>query len=109
MGAVWDRRPLHAKGLGETIPELLLPEKPTLHAVEAARVMLAGGPRGHGDSNCLASQMLIVSMDPVADDAACAKILESKGIRAPKYIEIGERLGLGVADLSRLNVQRLGA
>jgi uncharacterized protein (DUF362 family) len=107
MGAIWDRRPLHAKGLDETIPELLLSKKPTLHVVEAARVMLTGGPRGHGDSKYLASQMLIVSRDPVATDVACAKILETNGIRAPKYIEIGERLGLGVAELSKLKVQRL--
>ncbi|MDR2422448.1 MAG: DUF362 domain-containing protein, partial [Deltaproteobacteria bacterium] len=105
----WDRRPLHRQGLDETIPELLLYKKPTLNVVDAARVMLNGGPRGHGDSRYLASQMLLVSQDPVAVDSACAKILETNGIKTPYYVERGAEIGLGVADLSRLNVQRLVA
>jgi uncharacterized protein (DUF362 family) len=109
MGAVWDRSPLHRNGLDETIPELLLYKKPVLHVVDAARVMLTGGPRGRGDSRYLASQMLIASPDPVAVDSACAKILEAGGIKAPEYVEMGAKMGLGVADLTKLNVQRLTA
>jgi uncharacterized protein (DUF362 family) len=107
MGAIWDRRPLHREGLDETIPDLLLYKKPNLHVVDAARVMLNGGPRGRGDTRYLSSQMLLVSEDPVAVDAACAKILEASGLKAPDYIRQGESLGLGVADLTKLNVQRL--
>jgi hypothetical protein len=71
--------------------------------------MLNGGPRGRGDTRYLSSQMLIVSEDPVAADAACAKIMEAAGLNAPDYIRQGESLGLGVADLTKLNVQRLTA
>jgi uncharacterized protein (DUF362 family) len=107
MGAVWNRSPLHRRGLDETIPELLMYKKPVLHIIDALRVMLSGGPRGHGNSRYLAGQMLIVSADPVACDAAASKMLESSGIRTPAYIEAGARLGLGTADLARLNIQRL--
>jgi uncharacterized protein (DUF362 family) len=107
MGAIWDRRPLHRQGLDETIPEMFLYKKPTLHVVDAARVMLNGGPRGYGDSRYLASQMLVVSPDPVAADAACAKIVEAAGLRVPDYIARAAKIGLGEADLTKLNVQRL--
>ncbi|MDR1578224.1 MAG: DUF362 domain-containing protein [Deltaproteobacteria bacterium] len=109
MGAIYDRHPLHRLGLDETIPELTLHKKPNLHIVDAARVMLSGGPRGRGDSRYLASQMLIVSPDPVATDAACAKILEANGIIVPRYIELAAQMGIGVADLNQLSVQRLSA
>ncbi|MDR1084102.1 MAG: DUF362 domain-containing protein [Deltaproteobacteria bacterium] len=109
MGAIYDRRPLHRNGLDETIPELMLYKKPNLNVVEAVRVMISGGPRGHGDSRYLSSQMMIVSPDPVAADMASAKLLEAAGIKIPEYIEQGAKIGLGVADLEKLNIQRLTA
>jgi uncharacterized protein (DUF362 family) len=109
MGAIYNRRPLHRFGLDETIPELCLYKKPTLNIVDAARVMLSGGPRGHSDSRYLASQMLIVSADPVATDAACARLLEAKGISPPEYIHNAAKLGLGIADLNQVKIQRLSA
>ncbi|MDR1085119.1 MAG: DUF362 domain-containing protein [Deltaproteobacteria bacterium] len=109
MGAVWDRRPLHRNGLDETIPELLLYKKPTLNIIDASRIMVSGGPRGHGDSQYLASQMMIVSQDPVAADSAAARLLETAGLKAPKYIEEAARIGMGAADLNSLNIQRLTA
>jgi uncharacterized protein (DUF362 family) len=107
MGVIWSRGPFHRSGLDGTIPELLLYKKPSLHVVEAVRVMLNGGPRGYGDSRYLASQMLLASTDPVAIDAASAAIVASSGITVPNYIRVASELGLGVADLTTLNIQRL--
>jgi uncharacterized protein (DUF362 family) len=109
MGAIWDRGSLHRWGLDQTIPELMLHKKPTLNVVEAMRVMLTGGPRGRGDSQYLAGQMLLVSPDPVAADAAAAAILAGAGIPEPAYIKVAAGKGLGAADLSLLNIQRLSA
>jgi uncharacterized protein (DUF362 family) len=109
MGAVWDRGALHRQGLDQTIPEMLLYKKPVLHIVEAMRVMLSGGPRGHGDSRYLAAGLLIVSPDPVAADAASARIMAESGISAPAYIGQAAALGLGVDNLESLNIQRLTA
>ncbi|MDR1308371.1 MAG: DUF362 domain-containing protein, partial [Deltaproteobacteria bacterium] len=107
MGAIWDRSNLHWNGLDQCIPELSLYRKPTLNIVEARRVMLTGGPRGHGDSQYLAANMLLASTDPVAVDSASAKILADSGISEPGYIARAAEIGLGQSDLSRLSVQRL--
>jgi uncharacterized protein (DUF362 family) len=107
MGAIWSRGPLHRKGLDETIPELLLYKKPTLNVVDAYRVMLSGGPRGRGDSKYLLSKMLVASADAVAADSACAAIIGGSGVPTPEYIANAAARGIGVADLSTLNIQRL--
>jgi uncharacterized protein (DUF362 family) len=109
MGAIWSRGPLHRKGLDETIPELLLYKKPTLNVVDAYRVMLTGGPRGRGDSKYLLSKMLLASPDAVAVDSASSAIMNGSGVATPDYIANGAAMGLGVADLSTLNIQRLNA
>ncbi|MDR2338758.1 MAG: DUF362 domain-containing protein [Deltaproteobacteria bacterium] len=109
MGAIWSRGPLHRKGLDETIPELLLYKKPTLNVVDAYRVMLSGGPRGRGDSKYLLSKMLVASPDAVACDSACAAIMAGSGVSTPDYIANAAARGIGVADLSTLNIQRLTA
>jgi uncharacterized protein (DUF362 family) len=109
MGAVWDRYALHRGGLDETIPEAHLYKSPTFNIVEARRVMHSGGPRGHGDSRYLAAGMLLASTDPVAVDSAAARIMNEAGVGTPAYIARAEAAGLGVADLSRLTVQRLSA
>ncbi|MDR2386648.1 MAG: DUF362 domain-containing protein [Deltaproteobacteria bacterium] len=107
MGAIWDRSDLHWGGLDQCIPELMLYKKPNLNIVEAQRVMLNGGPRGYGDSQYLAANMLLASADPVAVDAASYRLLAESGIREPGYIAQAASLGLGQSDLSLIKVQRL--
>ncbi|MDR1313913.1 MAG: DUF362 domain-containing protein [Deltaproteobacteria bacterium] len=109
MGAIWARGPLHRNGIDECLPDLLLYKKPVLNVVEAARVMISGGPRGRGDSRYLSSQMLLASEDAVAVDSACASIFSSAGLPVPTYISLAEKRGIGKADLNALNVQRLTA
>ncbi|MDR1080526.1 MAG: DUF362 domain-containing protein [Deltaproteobacteria bacterium] len=109
MGAIWSRGPLHRSGIDESLPDLLLHKKPVLNVVEAMRVMISGGPRGRGDSRYLSSQMLLASEDPVAVDSACASIFSSAGLPVPTYITLAAERGIGKADLSALNVQRLTA
>ncbi|MDR2368162.1 MAG: DUF362 domain-containing protein [Deltaproteobacteria bacterium] len=107
MGAIWDRSDLHWGGLDRCIPELMLYKKPTLNIVEAQRVLLTNGPRGHADSKYLAANMLLASTDPVAIDSAAYRIMAESGITEPGYIAHAASIGLGQNDLSRLNVQRL--
>jgi uncharacterized protein (DUF362 family) len=109
MGTIWDRGDLHWGGLDRCIPELSLYKKPTLHIVEAQRVMLTGGPSGRVNSKYLAAHMLLASPDPVAIDAASARIVADAGISEPGYISQAASLGLGQNDLGLLNVQRLTA
>ncbi|MDR1546026.1 MAG: DUF362 domain-containing protein [Deltaproteobacteria bacterium] len=107
MGAIWDRSELHSKGLDQTIPDLFLHKKPALNVLDAFRVMVSGGPRGYGSSAYVAPQMLLISSDPVAIDAAAARILNEAGLTAPDYIRRAAELGLGTDDLPTLNIQRL--
>ncbi|MDR3153475.1 MAG: DUF362 domain-containing protein [Deltaproteobacteria bacterium] len=109
MGAIWARGPLHRAGIDESLPDLLLYKKPVLNVVEAARVMLSGGPRGRGDSRYLSGQLLVASEDAVAADSACAAVLASAGLPVPTYMKLAEERGIGKADLSSLNIQRLNA
>jgi uncharacterized protein (DUF362 family) len=107
MGAIWARGPLHRNGIDETLPELLMYKKPTLNVVDGMRVMLSGGPRGHGNSKYLAGNMLIASEDAVAADAASAAIMATSGISTPQYIANASQKGLGISSLGSLNIQRL--
>jgi uncharacterized Fe-S center protein len=53
--------------------------------------------------------MLLASTDPVAVDAASARIIADAGIGAPGYIARAEAIGLGSANLDSLTIQRLTA
>ena len=67
------------------------------------------GPRGHGDSRYLTAQLLLASTDPVAIDAAAARIVNEAGISVPGYIARAEAIGLGRANLDQVTIQRLTA
>jgi uncharacterized protein (DUF362 family) len=106
MGIVWDREAFHAQGLDQCIADACLFRKPTLNIVDADRIMLSGGPRGHAGSQYNEQQMLILSTDIIAIDAVSARTLG----KTPKdfgYIAKGEERGLGTSDLTKLNIHRL--
>jgi uncharacterized protein (DUF362 family) len=106
MGIVWDRDEFHYQDLDQCIADSCLFRKPALNIVDANRVMLSGGPRGYKGSRYNESNMLMLSTDMVATDAASAKTLG----RSPdtfKYIALGAERGVGRSDLSKLNVKRL--
>jgi uncharacterized protein (DUF362 family) len=106
MGIAWDRGDFHQLGLDQCIADIGLFRKPALNIVDAAKVMLSGGPRGHAGSRYDEQQMLILSSDIVAIDAVGARTLG----KAPSdfgYIAKAEERGLGTSDLSRLNIRRL--
>jgi uncharacterized protein (DUF362 family) len=105
MGIVWDRGEFHRLGLDQCIADCCMYRRPTLNLVDADRIMLTGGPRGHAGSKYDEQNMLIASTDIVAIDAVSARTLgqvpENFG-----YIGKGERQGLGIADLSRHAIRR---
>jgi uncharacterized protein (DUF362 family) len=106
MGIVWDRSEFHAKGLEQCIADSCIYRKPSLNLVDADRIMLTGGPRGHSGSKYSEQRMLIASTDIVAIDAVSAKALG----QAPEdfgYIAMGEARGLGIADPARHAIRRI--
>jgi uncharacterized protein (DUF362 family) len=106
MGTVWDRQAFHYQGLDRCIAESALAVRPSLTVVDASKVMLTGGPRGHGGSRYADLGMQILSPDIVAVDAAAAKTFGSSHEAFP-YIGMAAALRLGTTDLDRLDIKRI--
>lgn len=106
MGIVWDRGAFHGLGLDQCIADSCLFRRPALNIVDADRIMLSGGPRGHSGSQYNEQRMLIASTDIVAVDAVSARTLG----RTPAdfgYIARAEERGLGKSDVTKLDIRRL--
>ncbi len=106
MGAVWDRGDFHSRGLDAAIADIGLAVRPALTILDADRVMMTGGPRGTTRSRYADAGMLILSPDMVAVDAAAAKVFGSEAAAFP-YIAKAAALGIGVAELERVDIKRL--
>jgi uncharacterized protein (DUF362 family) len=106
MGIVWDREAFHAQGLDQCIADACLFRKPALNIVDADKVMLTGGPRGHSGSQYNEQRMLVLSTDIIAIDSVSARTL-GKMPSDFGYIAKGEERGLGTSDLTKLNIHRL--
>jgi Uncharacterized conserved protein len=106
MGIVWDRGEMHSRGLDQCIADSCLYRRPALNIVDADRIMLSGGPRGHSGSRYNEQRMLIASTDIVGLDAVSARTLG----QAPEnfgYIAAGEGRGLGIADIAKHSIRRI--
>jgi uncharacterized protein (DUF362 family) len=106
MGAVWDRRWWHRNNLNQCIADFCLFCKPTLNIVDAYLVMQKNGPRGTSTSDLALMQNLLISTDIVAIDAASALIFGDQP-DSIGHISIAAEMGIGNAELSKLNIQRV--
>jgi uncharacterized protein (DUF362 family) len=104
LGAVWDRGIWHRTNLQKCIAEFPFYRKPDLNIVDAYRVMYRNGPRGVSKNDVMLKRMQIIGTDMVSVDSAAMKILGQK--RVP-YIKMAESLGIGVEDLTKLNIRRI--
>lgn len=106
MGAVWDRRFYHARGLQQCIADFLFVRKPDLTIVDAYRVLTKNGPRSRSLSDVKMMKMQILSTDVVAADASAARLL---GRDAADYahIKIAANMGFGEIDPSKLVGRRI--
>lgn len=118
MGCIYDRQWWHKNDMPQCIADYCTFQKTTLTIVDAYRVMLTGGPRGKAIDDAPVAKYQIISTDIVAADVASAGImlqvakqhdtkLKFSSIKDLPYIELGEKLGVGTADLSKLNVLKL--
>lgn len=106
MGVVWDRGYWHRNDLHQCIADFLVYRKPDLTVVDAYNVLKRNGPRGVSVEDVVTVGALVVSPDPVAADAAAARLfgLAPADIR---HIELAANMGLGRMDLSGLNIDRI--
>lgn len=117
MGCVLDRQMWHRNDLPQCIADFSTYQKTTLTVVDAYRVMLEHGPQGKDPSFAPVAKYQVISTDIVAADAAAVQIFANVAKQNGKgkpyelseipYIEMAEKLGVGVADLSKLNVKRI--
>ena len=106
MGVVWDRGYWHRNDLHQCIADFMTFRRPALTVVDAYQVMKQNGPRGLSAGDVALMQSLIVSTDPVAADAAAAKLfgVEPGDIR---HIQLAAGMNIGRMDLSTLSIDRI--
>jgi uncharacterized protein (DUF362 family) len=106
MGVVWNRGSWHASGLTQCIVDMTAYRKADLTVVDAYRVMKDNGPRGISEADVVQMKTQILSTDPVAADAAAAKLfgVEPKDIY---HIATAAQAGLGRMELGALDIRRI--
>ena len=106
MGIVWDRRFWHNNNLDQCIADMVTYRKPDLNIIDGYRVLKRNGPKGVSVNDASLEKAQIISADIVAADSAAARIfgVEPETIR---HIKIANDMGLGVMDLSKLNINRI--
>ncbi|MBS0664738.1 MAG: DUF362 domain-containing protein [Verrucomicrobia bacterium] len=106
MGAVLDRRFYHQNDLQQSIADFLTLRRPTLNILDAYHPMVRNGPRGKTTADLVEMRTLMACTDPVALDAAAAKML---GLDPEKigHIRIGAEMKLGTMDLTQVDIRRL--
>lgn len=101
MGAVWDRRVFHARGLQQCIADFMTVRRPDLNVVDAYRMVVSNGPRSRSLADVKLARMQILSTDVVAADAAAARLMGKKP-EEYLHIAIAHELGLGQIDPGKL-------
>ncbi len=106
MGVVWDRMYWHRNDLHQCIADFSSFRKPDLTVVDAYNVMKRNGPRGVSANDVVNMKAQLVSTDPVAADAAAAKLfgMEPSDIR---HIQLASDMNLGSMDLKKLSINRI--
>lgn len=103
MGVVWDRRYWHRNDLHQCIADFASFRRPDLTVVDAYNVMKRNGPRGVSVSDVVSMKAQIVSTDPVAADAAGAKLFGTNPADI-RHIQIASDMNLGQMNLKSLSI-----
>ena len=106
MGVIWDRGFYHQNNVHQAIADFLTLRKPTLNILDAYHPMVRNGPRGKTVEDVVEMRSLLASVDPVALDAAAAKMLGLDPANIA-YIKIGAEMKLGTMDLGAVDIRRL--
>ncbi|HOV22086.1 MAG TPA: DUF362 domain-containing protein [bacterium] len=104
MGIVKDRGFFHRTDLHRCIAEITYYIKPSLTIMDATKILLTMGPQGPGvvkDIGIVAAGTDIVSLD-----AYGTKLLGQDPYNIP-HIKIAEEMGLGIADLNKVNIKNV--
>jgi uncharacterized protein (DUF362 family) len=110
MGLIKDRQSFHTLfDLHQGIADLGRVIKPTLTLVDATRALVTNGPAGPGETttpNRMVAGLNVVSVD--AYSLTVARFGNKQMTPADaKHIELAAKAGLGVADITKLNVRKV--
>ncbi len=106
MGIMGGARNRIHQRLDESLVDIAMTVKPTLTILDAVRILVANGPQGGSLSDVKKLNMVIAGIDQVAVDSFGATLFGMKGSDLG-YVRTGAQSGLGIMDLSRLNIQKI--
>ena len=92
--------------IDESLVDVSMIIKPTLVVLDAVRILTANGPQGGRLEDVRMLNTVIAGTDQVAIDTMGAMLFGMEG-RDLGYVKIGDRVGLGTMDLSRLNIKKI--
>ena len=106
MGIMGGSRGQIHQRIDESLVDLSRAIKPTLTVLDAVKTLMRNGPQGGNLADVKKMDTVIASVDQVAVDSYGATLFGLKG-RDLGYVRLGEQGGLGVMDLSRMNIKKV--
>jgi uncharacterized protein (DUF362 family) len=92
--------------IDESLVDLIRVIKPTLTVLDAVRILTANGPTGGDLDDVKRLDTVVVGTDQVAIDSFGATLFGMKGSDL-NTVKLAAKAGLGVMDLSKLNIKRI--
>lgn len=93
--------------LDESLVDLIRVIKPTLTVLDAVRILTANGPTGGDLGDVKRLDTVVAGTDQVAVDAYGATLFGMRGSDL-EHVRLAAKAGLGVMDLSKLQIRRIG-
>ena len=109
MGLIGGNRgQLHGRELAAKLADLagVLKAQAVLHVVDATRILLRNGPTGGRTEDVKETNAIAFSADPIACEAWAAGLFDKKPSDVGTVVA-GARAGLGIDDLSQVDLQSL--
>jgi uncharacterized protein (DUF362 family) len=106
MGIMGGTRNRIHQRLDESLVDISMTVKPTLTILDAVRILTANGPQGGSLSDVKMMNTVIAGIDQVAVDSFGATLFGMRGSDLG-YVRLGAQAGLGVMDLSKLNIRKI--
>lgn len=106
MGVILNRNEIHT-ALDQRIADLSTVIKPTLHVIDAVRVLMSHGPTGGSLDYVMMGNTVIASTDPVATDGYATQLFFKKKPQEIGYIKFGAEMGLGRYDFDKMYIKEV--
>ena len=105
MGVIYDRPSMHWN-LGQRLADLSTRVRSHLVIVDAVRMLMAHGPTGGNLADVKKADTIIASPDIIAADSYAATLFGYEPDQLG-YIKKGVQMGLGIKNLSKLNIEEI--